>query len=222
MRVKKLILQTCYLKTLQEFYSSFLDLPIEIISDKEINVRMGSSELIFVETREANPFYHFAINIPANKIEEARNWLKGKINLLWMNEYDSDIGDFVDWHAKSIYFYDPGGNILELIARFDLTNERDEPFSSNEFLCISEVGLVFNKEIFESKTSQLLHDYSLAYFSKQAPQPQFRAIGDDEGLFIVVPEHRNWYPTDKPAGIFPMSVQFENEGNRAFIQFEVK
>jgi len=212
MRVKKLILQTCYLKTLREFYSSFLDLPIEEISEKEIIVKMGSSDLIFVETREANPVYHFAINIPANKIEEARNWLKGRINLLWMNDYNSDVADFVDWHAKSVYFHDPAGNILELIARFDLANESDEPFSSRGFLCISEVGLVFKKEIFELKTSQLLHDYSLAYFSKQPPQPQFRAIGDDDGLFILVPEDRHWYPTKKPAGIFPMSLQFENEG----------
>jgi hypothetical protein len=44
--------------------------------------------------------------------------------------------------------------------------------------------------------------------------PQFKAIGDDEGLFIVVPENRNWYPTNKPAGIFPMNVEFENKGKK--------
>jgi hypothetical protein len=212
MRVEKLILQTGYLKTLEEFYSSVLDLPVQEITGKEIIVNIGSSDLVFVETKETEPFYHFAINIPANKIEEARNWLKGKINLLWMNEYNSDIGDFVDWCARSVYFYDPAGNILELIARFDLANETHEAFSSKQFLCISEVGIVWNKEIFESKTVQLLRDYSLSYFAKQSPQPQFRAVGDDDGLFIVVPEHRNWYPTNKPAGIFPMSVEFENEG----------
>ena len=214
MRVEKLILQTSYLKTLEEFYSSILDLPVQEISEKEIIVKIGSTDLIFAETKETEPFYHFAVNIPANKIEEARNWLKGKINLLWMDEYHSEIGDFVNWHAKSVYFFDPAGNILELIARFDLANETDEAFSSSQFLCISEVGIVLNEELFESKTIQLLHEYSLAYFAKQPPQPQFRAVGDDEGLFIVVPEHRSWYPTDKPAGIFSISVQFENEGRR--------
>jgi hypothetical protein len=212
MLVEKLILQTAYLKTLEEFYSSILDLPVQEISDKEIIIKIGSTDLVFVETNQTEPFYHFAINIPANKIEEARSWLKRKIDVLWMNEYNSDIGDFVDWRAKSVYFFDPAGNILELIARFDLANETDEGFSSKHFLSISEVGLVLSKDGFESQTTQLLHDYSLPYFAKQPPQPQFRAVGDDNGLFIVVPEHRHWYPTNKPAGIFSISVQFENEG----------
>jgi hypothetical protein len=40
--------------------------------------------------------------------------------------------------------------------------------------------------------------------------PHFRAIGDDEGLFIVVPENRTWFATRKPSIIFPMEVSFVN------------
>ena len=54
--------------------------------------------------------------------------------------------------------------------------------------------------------------YSLSNFDKQPPLPKFRAMGDDEGLFVIVPEHRNWYPTHKPSGIFPMIVEFDNRG----------
>ena len=212
MLVKKLVLQTAYLKTLGEFYASILQLPVKETNEKEIEINIGSTELVFFETNQTDPFYHFAINIPSNKIEEARTWLSSKVKLLWMDDYKSDIGDFANWRAKSVYFYDPAGNILEFIARFDLANETNEIFSSKHLLSISEVGLVFNEEIFESKTTQLLQDYSLSYFVKQPPLPQFRAVGDDDGLFIVVPEHRNWYPTNKPAGIFPMSVEFESEG----------
>jgi len=214
MLVKKLVVQTAYLRTLAEFYSSILELQVHEISEKEIQTNIGSTALVFSETKETEPFYHFAINVPANKIEEARTWLNNKVKLLWMNDYKSDIADFVNWRAKSAYFYDPAGNILELIARFDLDNETTKVFSSKQFLSISEVGLVLNQETFESTTNRLLQDYSLSYFAKQPPLPQFRAIGDDHGLFIVVPEHRNWYPTNKPARIFPMSVQFENEGRR--------
>ena len=215
MLVKKLVLQTAYLKTLEEFYSSILELPVNRINEKEIEINIGSTSLVFSETKETDPFYHFAINIPRNKIEEARIWLSGKVKLLWMDDYKSDIANFVDWHAKSVYFYDPAGNILELIARFDLGNETNDAFSSKQFLSISEVGLVLNHETFESETTKLLHDYSLSYFMKQPPLPQFRAIGDNDGLFIVVPERRNWYPTNKPAGIFPMSVEFGNEGKKS-------
>jgi hypothetical protein len=95
-----------------------------------------------------------------------------------------------------------------------LNNKTDEPFSSTQFLSINEVGLVFKQNEFEQRASALLNSYWLSYFSKQPPLPQFRAIGDDEGLFVVVPEQRNWYPTEKPAGIYPMTIQFENSNKK--------
>src|SRR6266542_728780 len=116
---RKLILQTAYLETLKEFYSSILSLPVEVLNRQEILIKIDASDLIFSETKDEEPFYHFAVNIPSNKIEEAKNWLGSKVKLLWMDDYKSDIADFVNWHAKSIYFYDSAGNILELIARFD-------------------------------------------------------------------------------------------------------
>ena len=75
-----------------------------------------------------------------------------------------------------------------------------ETFSSRQFLSVNEVGLVFSNENFEKEIMHLENLYSLSYFDKQPPLPKFRAMGDDEGLFVIVPEHRNWYPTDKPSG----------------------
>ena len=210
MKINKLSLQTAYLKTLQEFYSSVLELPVEQIDEKEIKIKIGDSDLTFTETTNGEPFYHYAINIPANKIEEAKDWLSSKVRLLWMDDYKNDIADFVNWHAKSVYFYDPAGNIVELIARFDLDNKTGETFSSHQLLSVNEVGLVFTDENFEKEVASLQNSYSLSYFDKQPPLPKFRAMGDDHGLFVIVPEHRNWYPTDKPSGIFPMTVEFDN------------
>src|SRR5262245_28285171 len=212
MKINTLNLQTSYLKTLQEFYSSVLELHVEQRGEDKIKIKIGDNELIFTETTTGEPFYHFAINIPANKIEEAKAWLSNKVKLLWMEDYKNDIADFVNWHAKSVYFYDPAGNILELIARFDLDNNANEPFSSHQLLSINEVGLVFTDEGFEKEVKSLGDSYSLPNFDKQPPLPKFRAMGDDYGLFVIVPEHRNWYPTDKPSEIFPMSVEFDNGG----------
>lgn len=209
MQIRKIILQTVYLQTLKEFYSSALGLPVNF-ADEKLQITIGESKLIFTEAKQSEPFYHFAINIPANKIEQAKAWLENKVQLLWIDDYQSDIADFVTWNAKSVYFFDPAGNVLEFIARFDLDNETDRPFSPQQLLSISEIGLVFNDAAFEQKTGELLKSYSLSYFIKQPPLPKFRAVGDDRGLFVIVPQHRNWYPTDKPSEIFPLIVEFEN------------
>jgi catechol-2,3-dioxygenase len=190
MRIKKVFLQTTLVKTLQEFYSSILELQVLTENENEIKIKIGSSDLIFTEAKNGEPFYHVAM-----------------------------IADFVNWHAKSVYFFDPAGNILELIARFALNISMKDDFSSKQFLSISEVGLVFNYEEFEQRTSELLSQFSLSYFPKQPPMAHFRAVGDDEGLFIVVPEHRNWYPTDKPSDIFPIQIEFINAGKKFEIKF---
>jgi hypothetical protein len=219
MQINRLILQTTALKKLTDFYIRLMDLPVSTSGKNEIAIKIGSTELVFQQATTADPFYHFAINIPANKIEEAKKWLNERVELIWIDQYKSDIADFVNWQAKSVYFYDPAGNILELIARFDLHNPETESFSSNQFLSISEMGLVFKEDELDKKTGELLNQYQLSYFNKQPPLPQFRAVGDDEGLFIIVPEKRNWFPTPVPSGIFPMKIEFEDRRRKSTLVF---
>ncbi|HYJ37829.1 MAG TPA: hypothetical protein VEV87_04400 [Chitinophagaceae bacterium] len=190
---------------------------IESRGNSTFSISIGSSSFIIEETSTGNPFYHFAINIPANKIEEARSWLLNKVELLWMEDYKSEIADFRNWHAKSIYFLDPVGNIVELIARFDLANASEERFSSQQFLCISEIGLVFPENEIEEQVKKIIEESQLTYFMKQPPMQHFKVLGDDEGLFIIVPENRNWYPTTKISRIYPLEITFEscrNSGSR--------
>lgn len=212
MLITKIILETAYLHIVKEFYSSILELQVDTIDERTIAIAIGNTELIFKEAARLEPFYHLAINIPANKIEEAKAWLSGKVSLIWLDDYNSEIADFSSWHAKSVYFYDPAGNILELIARFDLKNATEKTFSADQFLSVSEAGIVFPADEFDKKVEGLMQQFQIYYFNKQSPMPQFRAIGDDEGLFIVVPEKRNWFPTQKPSGIFPMEIKFRNQG----------
>jgi hypothetical protein len=130
---------------------------------------------------------------------------------LWLKDYDGLIADFVNWHAKSFYFKDPAGNILEMIARFDLNDIVDEALSADQIRNISEVGIVFPIKTFDEEVKALMKNFSLNYFDKQPALPQFRAIGNDEGLFIVVPESRAWFATDNDAKICRTEVTFFND-----------
>ncbi len=211
MILKELRLRSCHISELISFYSSVLEMTVIHPDEKSISILAGQSILTFTDTTETpDPFYHFAFNIPSNKFEEAFQWIKQRSEVLWLEDYKSYVADFVNWNAKSVYFLDPAGNILELIARFDLNNNADELFSSAQFLNISEIGLVFPGEILDTKVGEILDIYRLSYFSKQPPLNHFRAIGDNEGLFIAVAENRNWFATKMVSAIFPVEVLFIN------------
>jgi catechol-2,3-dioxygenase len=214
MLLKEIRLQANNVHALYNFYKDVLELPVDYFKGKSISVTAGKSQLIFEETNGIeNPFYHFAFNIPSNKFEEAFEWMKRKVALLWLDDYKSYIADFTNWNAKSFYFLDTAGNILEMIARFDLKDNAVEKFSSAQIRNISEIGLVLPEESFDNEVNEFMQRFSLSYFNKQPPKPGFRAIGNDEGLFITVPENRTWYPLkDKPSRILPLYVTFMEDG----------
>ena len=213
MLFKEIRLQTKHLSELHKFYKDFLELSTSYIDEKSIKIIAGNSQLIFeVTSNSENPFYHFAFNIPDNKFDEAFEWMNNKLDLLWLDDYKGYIADFVSWKAKSFYFQDPAGNILEMITRLELEDDIDEPFSCKHIRNISEIGLVYDVDDFDGKVQQLLKTFPVHYFKKQPPLPHFRAIGDDEGLFIIVPEDRVWFGTKKTKSkIFPIKIVFEVE-----------
>ena len=211
MILQEIRLQTNRLFPLYHFYKNILELPVTDDSDAHFTIHTGVSKLIFEKTEDplSHPIYHFAFNIPSNLIHEAHDWLKERTELLWIEDYQSYITNFRNWNAQSVYFLDPAGNITELIARAELDDIINEPFSSKYIRNVSEIGLVFPESAFRNSIEKMLKDYKLEYFSKQPPLEKFCAIGNDEGLFIIVPENRSWYPCkDKPAGIFPMKISF--------------
>lgn len=63
-------------------------------------VTAGDTRIIFIEDRQAaNPFYHFAFNIPENKIVAAREWQLQRSPLLPIPERNRATGlpaDIVD------------------------------------------------------------------------------------------------------------------------------
>src|SRR5215467_11363157 len=150
MHLKEIKLHTGHIDELQSFYEEVLQLTVSRLHPQKLEILVGQSKLIFEQSIDSSqPFYHFAFNIPSNKIDEAFEWLKKRVELLWLDDYDSYIADFKSWHAKSVYFLDPGGNIGELIARFDLDDVTQEVFSDKQFRNISEIGLVFPDKTFD-------------------------------------------------------------------------
>ena len=174
---------------------------------------MGETHLVF-EQSEQSMYYHFAINIPSLQIEDAQRWMKDKTKILPFQ--GNEIVDFKSWNAKALYFYDPAGNIVELIARKNLKIPSNLIFNAESFQHISEIGLpvkdvgfVFNQLKDECGLSKFSGDYE-----------RFCAIGWETGLFITIDyNQKDWIPNEDKAYPFPFSCVIENEGKRYEISY---
>ncbi|WP_153800824.1 VOC family protein [Foetidibacter luteolus] len=216
MRFQKITLQTSRLTELHEFYSNVLGLYIHYRDDRSFELLTGASTLRFEVTDTGHPFYHFAWNIPENRYLQAADWLKQKnITLLTEPGTSNEILDFTDWNAHAMYFYDPAGNLVELIARHNLGNTSAEDFNPGSFLEISETGVVAKD--YATTYSYITQTLQIPFW--KGNHENFNALGDEHGLFITVPEERVWFMSDKKAQHFPLEVNYTQDGINKTVYF---
>jgi catechol-2,3-dioxygenase len=209
MNIASLQLLTNNLEQVAQFYSEVLGLEITHKDQLSIAFVTASSTVTFIASNIKNPYYHFAFNIPANKIEEALLWMEKRVSVLHISG-PTKIADYTNWKAKAFYFFDPANNIVEFIARFDLNNSSHTSFGSSSILEISEIGIVAD-DVY-NKSQHIISNYNLPIYSKQPPLENFTAIGDDHGLLIVVSKEKNWFPTHMPAKPFALKATIISEG----------
>lgn len=191
------------------FYREVLGLPVVEFAEDRFTVQAGYSSLTFayqdIEGEEA-PYYHFAINIPENKLDEAKSWIESQVEL--GTENGSDISYSELWDSHSVYFLDPAGNILELIARHTMDNAVDRPFDpTRDLLGISEMGLP-TKDV--PRAVDELEALGIPTYKRR--DPVFNPVGDEEGIFIVVSPGRRWHFTNLTAACFPFHANVKGIG----------
>ena len=188
MKFLELRLFTKDLARQRAFYTEVLELKLLEETPEYFTVQAGSSLLHFnLSETEVRP-YHFAFDIPENKLTEAKTWLLARVELL--REDGQDQFSSESWNAEQVYFLDTDGNILEFIARHELPNASRDPFGSAHILNVSEIGYVVPDV---EKTVESLGNLGLTPYRK--PAQTFAAIGDAHGLLIVAETDRPWFPT---------------------------
>ncbi|RJG19138.1 VOC family protein [Paenibacillus thiaminolyticus] len=185
----------------KSFYRDVLELEIVEERDDSFTIQAGAAQITFQTTTAfARPFYHFAMNIPENKFSEAKSWLQARVALI--EEDGEDEVFFTSWNAHSVYFEDPSGNIVEFIARHNLSNAISHPFGSGDIHGVSEVGVVAN-EVFPFVRA--LNDMGVPNW--RADDEGLTPVGDEHGLFIVAKTDREWYfSNQKQAQFYPVKV----------------
>lgn len=209
MNIKEVHILTGDLRKTEDFYSQLLGFRTIDKDQQHVSFSVNQSTLYFsLSDSVKNPVYHLAFDVPNNKFEEAFSWLSAKTGILPVDK-SSKIADFVRWNAKSFYFYDFNGNILEFITRYDNQINSSGAFSGESVLSISEVGFVTDNV--KNTCAEIIEKCGLQFYEKQPPLTDFAVIGDSKGLFIVVERNRNWYPTDKKSSSFYTKVIFEDK-----------
>jgi hypothetical protein len=140
---------------------------------------------------------HFAVNVPPDRFEEAVDWARTRAELV-----EDDV-PFEAWRARAAYYFDPVGNLVELIAR-------ERAPGTDLLIEVSEVGLPVADV--GTAVDFLEAELDLPHFS--GDRANFSAVGDDHGLFILVPVGRAWLFTDRPASDAPVRVTIEGPGAR--------
>ncbi|MDY8137080.1 hypothetical protein [Aquimarina sp. 2201CG5-10] len=197
------LLTSTSLQEMKEFYVNKLGLNILTEKrDKEITFIAGKSTLTFTKTNQdlGNPWYHFAFNIPENKILKARAWQLERSELILTPKrlrdpnYPNDVRHFRNWNAHSVFFWDPAGNVLEYIARHNMKNRREGAFTSDDILNISEIGFVVDDQQEEAKG--LHKNLNLDEYPKGSSF--WWSMGDENGLLLCLPKRIWGETTDTP------------------------
>ena len=208
MELLELQLRTHRLEELESFYGEVLELPVLESGDSFFVLKVGTSRLRFEAAAPGQePAYHFGLEIPENKVALAVRWL-GERHELLQGEGEEPFVRVPQLNAHSVYFSDPAGNFVELVGRHDLPTATPGVFSPEDFLKISEVGLVVNK--FPRVAVLLLQRLGL----KRIPGPRsqrYGVFGDGSFNFVVVEKGLTWSRTEQAAMPYPLVAIMRGE-----------
>ncbi|MBD2700341.1 glyoxalase/bleomycin resistance/dioxygenase family protein [Spirosoma sp. BT702] len=204
MKILDIELHTTDLDATRLFYVRRLGLPMLSQSTNHLTVLIGWTRLTFRLVHHPVAPYHLAINVPRESLEVVMYYFD--LAYLSTQAPGKTIADFTDWRAKACYFYDSTGNLLEFIARTDLSLDDPNLTFTDLFQGVSEVGMASEDVAYTAE--QIHRRFGVMQFTKSQPQADFNAIGDDNGLFILSKVGRKWLFSDTSAGLNHCRIQF--------------
>lgn len=193
-----------------QFYGEVMGWPVKR-SGRDLWVSAGGTRIHFEPAAEGtSPRYHIAWAIPCNKFDAGKRWLAKRATLLRAPD-GRDEFHFRGANRRGVYFADPEGSILELIARDDLGDITPGPFTRDDLLHVNHVGLVVDNM---TASIRALGE-SCGLGPTAPPLPTFTKLGDAYRHVVLVPRGRLWFPEQTlPAEVFPTEVILQGGDSR--------
>lgn len=193
MYIRELTIQTRKLAEQKTFYSALLELPLIAETASSFTIQAGTTRLTLQETQQ-EVLYHIAFTIPRNKFEQAKSWIAHRTPILPTKTGEDEIF-FSGLNARSFYFGDAAGNILEYMVHNVLEHETPGDFGPQDVLRLSEIGLPV--EDVPAIAAQLEQRQEIVSYPVPGQvSPDFAYLGDIAGQLVVVRAGRPWLPTE--------------------------
>ncbi|MBC8075390.1 MAG: hypothetical protein H7Y32_04890 [Chloroflexales bacterium] len=212
MQITTLQLWSAHVPALRQFYMRLLPASVEVASDDTLRLRIGSAQVIFKQAAAGwQGMYHYALLVPPQHLAAAKAYVAAHTPLI----RDSAGGDqfaFESWGANAFYWYDPAGNIGEIIAH-GASAPGDAPFSDQSLTGIAEAGVVADDVV--TLAEQLRRTLGIATY--RSASDDFIPLGDDDARLILVRNGRIWFPdTGIAAAPAPATIQLRRDDGALF------
>ena len=212
--------RTIRIDEMHHFYGTVMGFDTER-DERTLRVRTGETTILFDRLSESNETtgsslnYHIAWAIPENKFNLSKKWLAERTPLL-KDATGTDEFYFRYVNRRGVYFEDPDGNVLELIARHDLKDAADGDFSLSDLLYVNHVGLAADDVA--ATVRELGKNLGLKQRGKG--WPGFMSVGDPHRHVTIVKRNRLWIPERiRAAGVYETDIVLHGAPEKSY-EFE--
>lgn len=198
----------------REFYQEILGFHVSTQIASELSVQAGTTSLVFSKQIRAPNLYHFCFLIPTGSLESAINFLDSR-DIVILPFHGEKIVHF--YTGRSVYFFDPDGNIAEFIERPLLNYPQKNSFNINDIICVNEIGNPVSNPL---ETSHILMTkHGVRPINPETWTDKFCWAGDHEGAIIVVKEGRHWMPTEMPGVLNDFEIEYQDQKRLRQVRF---
>ncbi|MFC4618751.1 VOC family protein [Camelliibacillus cellulosilyticus] len=194
MKLLKLRLTAEKIPEMKVFYRDILEMDIVQERETAFVVQAGESLLAFYKSDEWGAD-HFAFRVDADWFEVVKDRVVEK-GMELRDEHGEYLLQSSFYQTKQLYFHDPDGNNVEILAQ--------DASKNSKWHGICEIGIPV-KNINQAK------EHLASITNEYEGSDTFHFYGDAHGVFVLVKENRPWYPTEKAATIHPITVEVESD-----------
>ncbi|MEK5432378.1 VOC family protein [Lysinibacillus sp. FSL R7-0073] len=207
MKITRVKLVVHDVQKMQHFYCEQMGFVLVKGTEDYFTIAVGESEMTFEKvSSHIQKQYHFALNIPCNLFQQAKDWANERVGLLFSEGQDEVYFQFLK--AYSCYFYDPEGNIVEFISRQEVNQKlHTTTFSIDQVLHVGEINLTTDDIL---AVARELNEYGIKPINNNNIQQEslnFLGNYEDGANILVGPSDRPWYFSDKIAQVSPICIE---------------